>query len=56
MCFVKSKYEKKQLFIHNKYLVVLYRSFFNTYIYIYIYYKTVSFTNKVLDIIYNRAI
>ena len=26
------------------------------YIYIYIYHKTVSFTNKVLDIIYNRAI
>ena len=26
------------------------------YIYKYIYHKTVSFTNKVLDIIYNRAI
>ena len=26
------------------------------YMYIYIYHKTVSFTNKVLDIIYNRAI
>ena len=29
----------------------------NIHIYIiYIYHKTVSFTNKVLDIIYNRAI
>ena len=30
MCFVKSKYEiKTQLFTHNKYFAVLYRSFVN---------------------------
>ena len=29
MCFVKSKYKKKQLFIHHKYFTVLYRSFVN---------------------------
>ena len=27
MCFVKSKYKKKQLFIHYKYFAVLYKSF-----------------------------